>query len=437
MGCVFGLGSAWGQDQPASQPASQQASPSASPTQKQPQWKDRDEYDLVENIRKEADAHKKLDLLNQWKQKYANTDFKVMRLESYVDTYRQLNDSANMLSTAKDLLTEDAKNLTGAYWIALLVVSSNAPTPDNLAVASKAAQVLLAAEKPAATTDDQWKQTKPQMETIAHRTLGWVAMQGKQYAAAQAEFTTELKVNAGDSEAVYWLASVLRSQAEADKKPELFAEALFLFARAAAYDGPGAFDPTRRKQVEAWLQKAYTTYHGQDAPGFQQLLAIAKTTVFPPPDFKILSAEEVTTQKDAELREKNPSLAFWLKLKTALNEPGGVQYFESGMKNAIIPPEGQPTLGGTVISGKPELRPTSLVLGIEKSDTPEVTLKLDVALPGKVEPGRVIQFRGVAAAFTQTPFMVTFDVEKKNITGWPAPPPPPKKAAPRRPAKKQ
>ena len=365
MGSVMGLGSARGQDQPASQPASQQASqPASQPTQKQPQWKDRAEYDLVESIRKETDAHKKLDLLNQWKQKYSSTDFKVLRLETYVDIYRQLNDPVNMLATAKDLLSEDPKNLTGAYWISLLVVSSNAPTPDNLAVATKAAQSLLAAEKPAASTDEQWKQTKPPMEMIAHRTLGWVAMHNKQYAEAEKEFTAELKVNPGDSEACYWLASVLRSRAEADKKPELFAQALFLFARTASYDGTGAFDPARRKQVEGWLQKAYTTYHGQDPQGFQQLLATAKTGVFPPADFKILSSDEVEKQRDLDLQQKNPALAFWLGLKKALSEPGGMQYFESGMKNTIIPPEGHPALSGTVISGRPELRPTTLVLGV-------------------------------------------------------------------------
>jgi hypothetical protein len=445
MGAGIGLGSAWGQDQPPSQPASQQASqpasepasqqasqPASQPAPKQPQWKDRAEYDLVESIRKETDPHKKLDLLNQWKQKYPNTDFKVLRLETYVDIYRQLNDPANMLASAKELLSDDPKNLTGAYWISLLVVSSNNPTPDNLALATKAAQNLLAAEKPAATSEEQWQKTKPQMEAIAHRTLGWVAMQNKQYTDAQNEFTAELKANPGDSEAVYWLASVLRSRAEAEKKPELFAQALYLFARSASYDGTGAFDPTRRKQVEAWLQKAYTTYHGQDAAGFQQLLATAKTSVFPPADFKIMSAEEIAVQKEAELRLKNPSLAFWLNLKAALSAATGMQYYESGVKNALIPPEGQPPLGGTVISGRPEVRPTTLVLGIAKPDVPEVTLKLDAPLPGKVEPGREIQFRGVAAGFTQTPFMMTFDVEKKDLTGWPAPPPPPKRSTRKR-----
>jgi hypothetical protein len=62
-----------------------------------------------------------------------------------------------------------------------------------------------------------------------------------------------------------------------------------------------------------------------------------------------------------------------------------------------------------------------------------VTLKLDSALPGKADPGTEIEFEGVPSAFSKDPeFMVTFDVEKDKISGWPAQAPPAKKAAPRR-----
>jgi hypothetical protein len=47
-----------------------------------------------------------------------------------------------------------------------------------------------------------------------------------------------------------------------------------------------------------------------------------------------------------------------------------------------------------------------------------VTLKLDSALPGKMDPGAEIGFSGVADSFTKDPFMVTFTVEKSKIEGW-------------------
>jgi len=420
---AIGVGSAWGQDQSA-QPA-QQAQP-AQPAQqaqpageKKPDWKDRAEYDLVQAIVKETDPKKKLDLLNQWKEKYPNTDFKETRLEYYVDAYKAMNDPKQMLAAVKDLSAQYPKNLAAAYWACALVVSLNSTEPADLELAQNGATVFLNAEKPASLTEEQWKQNRPTMEILAHRTLGWLDMQKKQYPEAEQELTAELKLNPADGEAAYWLGTVILDQ----KKPERQSDALYFFARAAAFDGQGALAADRRKQIEAYVQKAYTTFHGNDPQGFQSLLQTAKTNPFPPADFKILSEQEVADQRDQQLRSTNPSLAFWLKLKSALTDPSGsgVQYFETGMKNALIPPEGQPTLKGTVISGKPEIRPTVLVLGIEKSGVAEVTLKLDAALPGKVEPGRVIEFRGVASAFTPSPFMVTFEVEKKNITGWPEP----------------
>jgi hypothetical protein len=52
-----------------------------------------------------------------------------------------------------------------------------------------------------------------------------------------------------------------------------------------------------------------------------------------------------------------------------------------------------------------------------------------------MEPGAEIGFQGIATAYTASPYMVTFDVEKAKITGWKAAAPaPPHRPAGRRPA---
>jgi tetratricopeptide (TPR) repeat protein len=420
----LGLGSAWGQDQQPSAQTSQQAS---QPAEKKPNWKDRAEYDLVQSALKEADPQKKLELLNQWKEKYPETDFKEMRLEAYIETYQALKQPAKMFDTAKELLALNPKNLKALYWISVLAVSPAQTSPEVLDLAQKAATGLLNAEKPVQTPempDEQWKASQAQMAIVAHRTLGWVYMQRKDYVNAQNEFMAELKAHPADSEAVYWLASVLRSRAEDEKKPELLTQALFFFARAVAYDGPGSFDPTRRKQLEAWLQKAYESYHGVDAGGFQALLATAKTNPFPPEGFKILSAAEVAQLKMDQLKQSDPALALWVIVKQELTGTDGATYFNDRMKGALVPPETDPAFKGKVISQEPARAPKVIVVAIEDGKTPDATLRLDVAMPRPAEPGTQITFRGVASSFTAQPFMVSFDVEKKNITGWPAPPPP-------------
>ena len=98
------------------------------------------------------------------------------------------------------------------------------------------------------------------------------------------------------------------------------------------------------------------------------------------------------------------------------------------MKDAEIPAK----FKGKLISIKPALKPKELVVSIGDGTTPDATLKFDEALPGKADPGIEIEFTGVAKEFSKEPFMLTFDVEKAKLTGWPvketAPRPAPKKA---------
>lgn len=417
---TLGLGAAWGQTQ-----------------QKQPNWKDRAEYDLVQAIEAEKDPNKKIELLNQWKEKYPTSDFKITRLEKFVTTYAAAANRQKALETAQEILTEDPKNTTAVYYINLLIVGEQ-PTPENLALGEKSAQTLLGSldevfaleKKPASTPESAWKQARLDLEALGHRTLGWTAMQRKNYEDAERELTQNLKIHPNDAEASYWLGTVILAQ----KKPERQSDALFQFARAAAYDGPGAIEPNARKQILEYITKNYTAYHGEDPEGLRNLLNLAKANAFPPAGFVILSEAEVIAQKEKELEATNPSLALWMRLKSALTAEEGVQYFETSMKNALVPPEDQPAFTGHVISQDGARAARSVVLGISDPNTPEVTLKFETPLPGTPEPGTTIQFRGVASEFSKEPFMVTFEAEKKNITGWPEPTP--AKKATRRATKK-
>lgn len=419
---TLGMGAAWAQ-------------------QKQPNWKDRAEYDLVQSIEAEKDTNKKIELLNQWKEKYPTSDFKVTRLEKYVTTYAAAGNRAKAIETAQEVLNEDSKNMTALYYLNLLVVGDQS-TPERLALGEKAAQSLLgsldavfaADKKPAATPESAWKQARLEMEALGHRTLGWVAMQRKSYEDAEKELTQNLKIHPNDAEASYWLGTVILAQ----KKPERQSDALFQFARAAAYDGPGAIEPTMRKKIHDYITRNYNNYHGTDAEGLKQLLELAKANAFPPAEFKILSEEEIKEGKEKQLAAQDPALALWMRLKGALTTAGeGEQYFENSMKGALVPPEGQPSFTGTVVSQDGARAAKSVVLAISDATTPEVTLKFDAPIPGNAAPGTKIQFRGTATTFTKEPFMVTFETEKKNIAGWPAPEPPAKKAPVRRTKKKE
>jgi hypothetical protein len=425
----LGLGAAWGQ----------------TPQPKKPEWKDRAEYDLEQSAEKEQDSKKKLDLLNQWKKDYPNTDFKMLRLDQYLATYRALQDGAKALDTAQEMLREDPKHINALFWTCLLVVSTKDTSPARLEIGEKAANTLLSnldeffapEKKPATATDAAWKQARTDLAALANRTLGWVNMQRKNQPEAEKYITEDLKLNPNDAEASFWLGTVIRLT----QKPERMSEMLFQFARAAAYDGPGAMDATSRQKALDYTTSTYTRFHGQDAEGLKQLLAVAKTQPFPPADFKkILSEDELKEQKLQQKGKDNPSLPFWVKaIKEPLMAAEGAQAFESNVKNALIPPADQPLLQGAVISCDPKLKPKTVIVGIENPTVPEVKLVFLEPLARPAEPGTIIKFRGQAMAFTKEPFMVTFEVDKNNggvLTGWPAPSPA-KKAPVRKATKKK
>jgi tetratricopeptide (TPR) repeat protein len=377
---------------------------------KGPQWKDQAEYDMYSAVVKETDPKKKLALINAWKDKYPETEYKLARLQLYLNAYQQLNDFPNLLATLNEMLTMSPKDLTVMSPIMYYTMVGNDVSAASLDNATKVANSALAnlEEKPATIKDDQWPQAKKQIEALAHKTLGWVAMQQKKADAAEAEFAKSLQIDPNQGEVDYWLGNTLR----AEKTPEKISQALFYYARAATYDGQGSLNPQGRAQLDDYLRKAYNSYHGQDDAGLNELKNLAKSQPAPPPNFKIKTANEIAVEKEEEFKKSNPQLALWMGVKKMLTAEGGSQYFETQMKGALV--QG---LKGKVISAKPPVRSKELVVGLADPNTPEVTLKLDAPLKGKPEIGEDIEFEGVPSAFTPDPFMVTFDVEAAKIKG--------------------
>jgi tetratricopeptide (TPR) repeat protein len=397
-----------------------------------PQWKDRAEYDIVQSINAEKNDAKRLELLDSWKQKYPGTDFKVLRLGHYLNTYKGLNNGAKMLETAKEMVTVDPKNLQGLYWASVLTISLANTAPDALDAGEKAANSLTAnldALKPAGASDEAWKKEKPTLEAIGYKTLGWIAMQRKNNEAAEKAFAKAMEANPNEAQVAFWLGTVILAQKNADRQ----VEPLFWFARAVTVDGPMALPPDHRKAAEAYFVKLYSTYHG-DSSGLDDVKKYATANTKPGPDFKIDSKLEIEAKGDADFAQKSPQKALWKRVKNELTAPNGEQYFAEHVKDTALP-----KLKGKLISQKPTLRPKELVLAILDDTTAEVTLKLELPPNGaaKADPGTELEFEGTPTAFTKEPFNVTITVEKGKLTGWPVPPPVKKATTTRRPVTKK
>lgn len=365
------------------------------------------EYDIYTPITKETQPAKRLELLDGWKQKFPKSDYDDVRQQAYLQTYSQI--------------------LTGAY---------STQNAEQLALAAKvAAEVLsnldsLFANKPAQVSDADWANAKKSVQLLALNVPGYIAWQSqKDLPKAEAEFTKSLQTEPNQGQTSLWLATIVLSE----KKAEKTSLALFEYARAGMYDGPGALDAANRGKAKTDFENYYTRYHGSHE-GMEAVETQAKTAALPPDGFEIVSKAKIAqknaeeqAKKDEEFRKNNPMLALWQSIKTALTGADGATYFDSSMKGAGLPggANGVTEFKGKLIEAKPEVRPKVLVLSIEDGKTPDVTIKLDAPLAGKMEPGADIGFQGVASAYTVTPFNVTFDVEKAKITGWKGAPAPP------------
>ena len=403
-----------------SQPAQTDQAAPAAPAEKKKNYKDQQEYTLYDSVTKEADATKKLALLNTWKEKYPDSDFKSDRLQLFLTTYQQLGQPVKMIDTAKEILALNSKDITALYWITFLTPTAGNTSSDALDTAEKAANGLLNAEKPASVKDEDWTKAKAQTDAAAYTTLGWVGMTRKNYDAAEQNFKKSLGIDPKAAQVSYWLGTVIL----AEKKPERQSEALFDFARAAAYDGPEALNPDGRQKIDTYLTKVYTTLHG-DSSGLADIKALAKTTATPPADFKIKTAAEISAEGEEALKKSNPQLALWKSIKDSLTAADGDEYFKS-VKGAGLPggANGVTKFRGWLVKADPAVKSTKLLVSMEGKDQPaDVTLKLvgsdgttAAPLTGKPQVGVEVEFEGIGDSYTKDPaFMVTFDVEKSKV----------------------
>jgi hypothetical protein len=132
--------------------------------------------------------------------------------------------------------------------------------------------------------------------------------------------------------------------------------------------------------------------------------------------------EKDKIEAEAAADAANPMKTLWVKiLKGGLTGDGGPAFFEGTVKEALLPGSATPGVTkfkGKIVSMTPANRPKEIVLGIDKADVGDATLKFEEALPGKMEVGEELSFEGKAVAYNKDPFMITFEVEKEQLEGW-------------------
>ncbi len=356
-----------------------------------PKVKDQGEYDALTAASKETDPAKKLVLLQAWQDKYPDSDFKAQRLLAFINAWSQIS----------------GKTMQGT------------PTPDSLNQGKAAAQSMLdnldkafaADAKPANVSDADWKSARAQVEQQAHMTLGWVALQSKDFPGAEGEFKKYVALNDQNAQVAYWLGTAIASQHSVARTPE----ALYQFARAVSISGPAALSPDGKKTASDYLARAYAGYHGDDAKGLQDLKDAAAASAMPPAGFAIKSVVEIEKEKiggEEQYLAAHPDIKLWRDLKATLTAADGDDYFNKSMKGALIPKK----FNAKVVSWTPDTAPTEVKIAIDDPQG-DAVIKYEHPLHAKLEAGQAVTIEGYATAFTKDPFLITFDAAESHITG--------------------
>jgi len=399
-------------------------------------WKGKDggqeEFGLAKAADTATDPKAKVAALDKWKESFPQSDYEDERNDLYLGAYQQANMNRQAFDKALEINKAHPNHFYSLQTVMALVQGLMPATPADLDNAARIAMYIIdnadtafaPANKPASVTDAQWPGIKPAMKAAAHTVYLYTIAARKDPAREEADLTAYLKKDPTQATTSYNLAGVILAQNKT--QPQKQPIALYHFARAAAYTGPGALPAAAQRSALDYITKTYTAYHGS-SQGLQELLAMAKANPFPPAGFTIASTSDIAVQKaqqQAALDAANPILAFW---RDIVKEPlimMGDSYFEA-MKGALLPGDPGKAKGFEMFKAKllsmdPPNKPKTLVLALEKPDVADVTLKFDEPLPGNMEPGAILEFAGAPVSYTKDPFMVTFDVdmEQKQLVGW-------------------
>ena len=425
------------QQQPQQQPQAQSpqpgaAQPQAQAPQQKKEIKDPAEYNAYVGAVQQADAAAKISGLEAFLSQYPNSVMKEDALELLMGAYQQTNNAAKMNEASQRLLQANPNNLRALALMAYskrAAAEANQNPQQNLTEAAQYAdrglQALKTASKPEGMSDADFEKLKSQMSTIFNGVAGIAALQSKNFPVAEERLRAAVQGEPNDLRNVYPLALAYLTATPPDP-----VNGLFFMARAAnlAAGSPG------QAQILAYGKSQYTKYHGSDQ-GWTELLALAKTNPMPPAGFTITQYVPPTpAEQAAELvKNKTPdeikklTFAEW-ELVLSAGKPEDAEKVWNVIKGLPLQIE------GIVIS----VTPTQLEIAASQDDIEkkraDIQLNMLGPIPAKLMPkeAAVLDFEGVPASYTPTPFVM---VMEKGTLLTKAAPAPAKKPARKRPSR--
>lgn len=377
----------------------------AAPQNKGPQWKSTDEYNAFQAVATEKDPHKKISAAEAFIAKFAQTDFKDLAYLQELAAYQQLGDGPNAIDAGEKALGANPDNLDALRYVSFALPFVFKPTDADAAAkltradeqAKHGLDVIQKLQKPANVPEDQFNQAIKGLRSVFNGTVGWVALQKKDYAAA----ITSLKTAAEDDPANNLTFSML-GQAYLQSTPPDYDNGIWALARSVAL--ANASKSPNAAALQKYYDQVYTNRHGSDA-GEQDILTQAASSVNPPEGFKVAQAPK-------HAPTGNQFVDAFYSYEDALKAGGDTEKQQwAALKDQ---PFGGP---GFVDSVEPGPDPDTTLVHIDITDdsktkdgTYDITLRDKQADAKTLAKGAPVRFQGTMAEYVMTPnFAITLD----------------------------
>jgi hypothetical protein len=271
--------------------------------------KDPAEFNTYQMATSQADPKAKAVALESFLKAYPQSVVKNSVLDSLIDTYQSLQDADNTLSAASRLLQVDPSNMKAIFMSVLIKKSQCAKSQDAQTCddAGLLAGKGLAAVKPAATSDADWKKLISGTYPVFHSAIALDDITSKKdIKGGISEYRTELMLYAPEQTTTWpsqglWDTLQLAEAYTKSDSPDHLVQAVWFYARAWNYATP------IKAQIEKKMNYYYQKYHG-NLDGLSDVKTQAAATLFPSGTF-VISAAPTPAELAHKAVVETPNLA--------------------------------------------------------------------------------------------------------------------------------
>jgi hypothetical protein len=272
--------------------------------------KDPAEFNAYQMFSTQSDPKQKVAAGESFLKTYPQSVVKGAVLDQLIDASQAAGDPASVVKYAQALLQVDPNNLKAILYSVLIkkqqCSASNGSDQATCDDAAALAQKGLALQKPAATSDDDWKKLTHAAFPIFHSAVALDDTVKKDFKGAQAEYTSELKLYSDQETATPGSAmndTLLLAQALSQPgSTQDLKDAIWFYARVWAV-APEQFKPQIEKPLEAY----YKRYHG-GLDGLDDLKKAAVASTFPPASGTPVAPAKSPAEQIHDLIASTPNL---------------------------------------------------------------------------------------------------------------------------------